>query len=71
MNKIQRREFETILKKSQKELKKLMYHKLKEYGYTPIAEKGFLYAKGEIPVLLIAHLDTVHSKPVKYPLFSG
>lgn len=34
-------------------------------GYDPISRTGFLYAKGEVPVLLVAHLDTVHASPVR------
>ena len=37
---------------------------IKEYGeQNVIDEDGFLYAKGTHPVLLVAHLDTVHKKP--------
>lgn len=52
--------FEEILRMRQKELKHFLSAYLKEQGYMVTQQKGFLYAKGDIPVLLVAHLDTVH-----------
>lgn len=52
--------FEEILRMRQKELKHFLSVYLKEQGYMVTQQKGFLYAKGDIPVLLVAHLDTVH-----------
>ena len=52
--------FEDILRMRQKELKHFLSACLKEQGYTVTRQKGFLYAKGDAPVLLVAHLDTVH-----------
>ena len=56
-------DFETVLRLRQAELKKALREELLEMGYTPIFRKGFLYAPGELPVLLVAHLDTVHCEP--------
>ena len=56
-------DFETLLRLRQPELKKVLREELLEMGYPPISRKGFLYAPGEIPVLLVAHLDTVHYEP--------
>lgn len=57
---------ESILKKSQPELKKWLYRELKARGRQPKSRKGFLYAPGTLPVLLVAHLDTVHkSQPTQ------
>lgn len=56
-------DFETVLRLRQPELKKVLREELLGMGYTPISRKGFLYAPGEIPVLLVAHLDTVHYEP--------
>lgn len=53
-------DFETVLRLYQPELKKVLREELSEMGFVPISRKGFLYAPGEIPVLLVAHLDTVH-----------
>jgi len=54
--------FEEILRMRQKELKHFLAACLKEQGYLVERQKGFLYARGEIPVLLVAHLDTVHQE---------
>ena len=35
---------------------------LENFGYTPIRGVSFLYAEGDLPVLLVAHADTVHDK---------
>ena len=47
---------------SQETLKKQLHKKMTEvFGEENVVnEDGFLYAKGEHPVLLVAHLDTVH-----------
>ena len=55
--------FEAILKMRQKELKHSLAKELQGMGYAVTNERGFLYAPGEIPVLLVAHLDTVHQQP--------
>lgn len=56
---------ETIVQMNQRELKKSLVSELTNRGYHPVSKKGFLYAEGELPVLLVAHLDTVHRQPVK------
>ena len=53
--------FESILKMTQGELKEYLAQQLCEYGYEPVCKNGFLYAEGTVPVLLVAHLDTVHT----------
>ena len=55
--------FEEILLMRQKELKHALTKHLKGTGYTVTSAHGYLYAPGEIPVLLVAHLDTVHQQP--------
>ena len=55
--------FETVLRLRQPELKKTLRDELSEMGFAPISRKGFLYAPGQVPVLLVAHLDTVHAEP--------
>ena len=59
------REFINICKLSQMELKTYLDGRLKEFDYKVINEDGFLYAKGNIPVLLTAHMDTVHKELIK------
>lgn len=57
--------FIDICKMTQKKVKKYAEKELRENGYEPINEDGFLYAKGTYPVLLVAHMDTVHKQCVK------
>lgn len=55
--------FKNICQRPQAWLKTYLENILKSYGYTEVHnQKGFLYAKGEIPVLLLAHMDTVHDQ---------
>jgi hypothetical protein len=57
--------FEKICRMTQSELKNYMKNYLTSYNYEVVNKDGFLYAKGDIPVLLVAHMDTVHSQSVK------
>ena len=52
--------FERVLKFKQADLKKYCKRILAGFGYKVKSTKGYLYAEGEIPVMLIAHMDTVH-----------
>lgn len=60
-------DFIRICKMSQEKLKNTLEETLKrKYGnHNIISGDGFLYARGEIPVLLTAHMDTVHRKVVE------
>ena len=49
-----------IFKYPQDKLKSALVNHLRDRGYDPIHRDGFVYAAGEIPVLLVAHMDTVH-----------
>lgn len=51
-----------IFKLPQNELKRALTNHLKSKGYRPQVQDGFVYAAGSIPVLLIAHMDTVHKQ---------
>lgn len=51
-----------ILQKTQEELKDLLYRYLSKQNFEPISGDGYLYAKGDIPIMLVAHLDIVHKK---------
>ena len=55
--------FKEICMMSKDNVKSYMEMYLKENGYEPINEDGFLYAQGDVPVLLVAHMDTVHVAP--------
>lgn len=57
--------FESICRMTQAEVKKYMRDYLSSKKYDVIYEDGFLYAKGDIPVLLVAHMDTVHKQQCK------
>ena len=59
-----KRLFEKIVRKTQSELKDWLNQQLIASGYQTINKDGFLYAAGSIPVMLIAHMDTVHKTPV-------
>lgn len=57
--------FEDICKMNQAEVKAYMKSYLIGHKYNVVDEDGFLYAKGTVPVLLIAHMDTVHKVQCK------
>lgn len=54
-----------VLRCKQYQLKDLLYSILTGYGYEVIYRNGYLYAKGDIPIMLCAHMDTVHEDAVK------
>lgn len=56
--------FFEILKKSQDDLMQYVICRLEENGYADelYITPDYVYARGNIPVLLVAHLDTVHDK---------
>lgn len=56
---------EEILCHRQNQLKKRLAEALRKEKYKPVSKDGYLYAPGEVPALLVAHLDTVHRLPVK------
>lgn len=58
-----------LLKLNEKQLKLELYHYLKEKNMNPIFEDGFLYAEGNIPLLVVAHMDTVFEKPPRKVLY--
>lgn len=57
--------FYDICRMTQPEVKRYMKHYLSNKKYEVVDEDGFLYAKGDVPVLLIAHMDTVHKEQCK------
>lgn len=53
----------SILKMTQDDLLKYTSEKLFSFGYSAVlATPDYVYVEGTIPVLLVAHLDTVHEK---------
>lgn len=54
--------FKKICRMSQKELKNYVAQRLTATHEKVITRDGFVYAPGKFPVLLVAHMDTVHKK---------
>lgn len=52
--------FKQICRFNQKNLKASLAYTLKSKYKEVVSEDGFLYAAGSFPVLLVAHMDTVH-----------
>ena len=59
-------DFVDLCKLTQEELKDILPEKLLGSGYGSVAiGDGYIYAEGNIPILLTAHMDTVHKFPVR------
>lgn len=56
--------YTSVLKMTQKQLKKALVRELCKYYQKVCEGDGFVYAKGS-KILLTAHMDTVHETPVK------
>lgn len=54
--------FEKICLMNQYKLKSFLKNEMIKNGKEVIEEDGFLFVKGNIPILLVAHLDTVHKE---------
>lgn len=54
--------FEKICLMKQHQLKSFLKEQMIENGKEVIESDGFLFVKGSIPILLVAHLDTVHKE---------
>lgn len=57
--------FEQFVKMSQPAIKKVMSRWLRERYDKVVETKDYIYAEGDIPVALAAHMDTVFTKPVE------
>ena len=65
-NKTDYPEFIHICKLSQKKLKQYLSGQMKEkYKKNCFIGDGYIYCKGDIPVLLTAHMDTVHKQLIQ------
>lgn len=62
--------FEDICRMSQSQLKTYLTKYLKSKYNDVTSSDGFIYAKGTFPVLLVAHMDTVHKENVKQIVYS-
>ncbi|MBO4780345.1 MAG: hypothetical protein J5497_06895, partial [Selenomonadaceae bacterium] len=54
---------EDFLRPTQKKLFKKLCKKFK--GNTLISKGNFILVRGVAPVMLVAHMDTIHEQPVK------
>lgn len=59
------RPLEYYLTMTQKELFEDLRAKYRDCADTRVMKNGYILVKGEAPVMLLAHLDTVHQDPVK------
>ena len=60
------KEFEKLCRMTQKTLKKHLVKELQKLGKKEvISDKGYIYSKGTFPVLICAHMDTVHENTPK------
>lgn len=57
--------FEKIIRLKQYALKDFLYSILIGFGYDVVYADGYLFAKGNVPVMMCAHMDTVHKEPVR------
>lgn len=57
--------FENLCMMSKTTLKKFVEAKLRTTHAQVVSADGYVYAQGDFPVLLVAHLDTVHHKATK------
>ena len=57
------KDLEDFLRRTQKQLFKRLCKKFK--GKTLISKGNFILVRGQAPVMLVAHLDTVHAEPVR------
>lgn len=65
------KEFEKLCKMSQKQLKSHVAKELVKTHEKVYMGDGYVYAQGNFPVLLVAHLDTVHKKLPSLILYDG
>lgn len=65
------KQFEKLVRLNQKQLKKTLHKNLCEIYDEVYCEDGFVYAQGEVPILLVAHMDTVHKETVKQIVYEG
>lgn len=56
---------EKVIRLEQYALKDFLYSILIGFGYDVVYADGYLFAKGNVPVMMCAHMDTVHKEPVR------
>ena len=60
-----REQFKAICRKTQNELMLYVLGKLRKKYNKIRLHKDFIFAEGDIPVCVVAHLDTVHAETPK------
>lgn len=63
------KQFNNLVKLNQKELKKFVNQQLRKSYKAVYCEDGFVYAQGSKPILLVAHMDTVHKTTPKMIIY--
>lgn len=63
-------EFEQLFRLPQSGLKTALEGEFRAMGRKVSTKDGWLYSPGEVPVLLVAHMDTVHRQPVECICYS-
>ena len=58
------KKLEDFLMPTQKELFSKLCDRFK--GRTTVCKNSYILVRGEAPIMLVAHLDTVHKAPVKH-----
>ena len=58
------KKLEDFLMPTQKELFSKLCDRFK--GRTTVCKNSYILVRGEAPIMLVAHLDTVHKTPVKH-----
>ena len=63
--------FEQLVQLSQQSLKRVVSNFLKKHYPRVVETKDYVFAEGEIPIALVAHLDTVFSTPCEEVFFDN
>ena len=65
------KKFEMLCRMSQNKLKKHVTAELNDKYDVVINRDGYVYAQGEVPILLVAHMDTVHKELPKAIIYEN
>ena len=65
------RDFEILVSLNETDLKAYLKTKVANRGGTVISDDGYLFYKGGFPVLLCAHMDTVHEKEISTIVYAN
>lgn len=63
--------FESLCLATQAQLKKKLYRELKKKNENATNHNGYLYKPGTIPILLVAHMDTVHKEAPREIIYAN